>query len=297
MLKLEPKYNVAVLLAAYNGRAWIEEQIITIRSQIGVSVTIFISLDKSTDGSACFISEIAPTYDLKILPCHGRLGGAAKNFFRLIKDVDFSSFDYVALADQDDIWLPQKLLRGCDELQRTGASGYSSNVIAFWPDGRQKLINKAQKQTKYDHLYESPGPGCTFILRTDDLCALKIFLNEHHEKINQVDLHDWFLYAWCRSSGRTWIIDDVPTMFYRQHGSNQVGANEGMSALVRRLKMLRSGWYKAEIAKLCELCKAHGTVPAFVETPRRLSLLPRAFKLRRRFRDKLAIIVIIILNF
>lgn len=46
---------------------------------------------------------------INILPEIGRMGSASQNFFRLIRDVDFDSFDYVAFSDQDDIWKLDKL--------------------------------------------------------------------------------------------------------------------------------------------------------------------------------------------
>ena len=47
--KVKPK--VAILLAAYNGIDWIEEQIFSILNQESVEVEIFISVDISTDGT------------------------------------------------------------------------------------------------------------------------------------------------------------------------------------------------------------------------------------------------------
>lgn len=296
MKKNDYKHKVAVLLAVYNGKAWIEEQIVSIRSQVQIDVKIFVSIDPSNDGSEELLESIALQYDLQILPPCGRFGGAAQNFFRLIRDVEFAQFDFVALADQDDLWFPQKLIRGCDELLKSGASGYSSNVLAFWDSGRQKLVNKAQKQTSYDHFFESAGPGCTYVMRQKDLSSFKVFLISNYEKVSRLGLHDWFLYAWFRSAGYKWIIDNKPTMFYRQHSNNQVGANEGMGAIITRLRMIRSGWYRNQVAEIAELCKIVGNVPSFMQDYRRRKLLLRALMLRRRFRDKLFIFIIALIK-
>ena len=43
--------KVAVLLAAYNGMQWIEEQLTSILGQSAVDVTVYISIDPSTDGT------------------------------------------------------------------------------------------------------------------------------------------------------------------------------------------------------------------------------------------------------
>ena len=288
--------SVAVLLAAYNARPWIEEQIISIRAQVGVSVQIFISLDESSDDSDVYLAGLASQYNLVLLASCGRMGGAARNFFRLIRDVDFSRYDYVALADQDDLWKPLKLLGACASLESRNAAGYSSNILAFWPDGREKLIKKSQPQTEFDCFFESAGPGCTYVMRTPDLLAFKGFLIANYERVTDVALHDWFIYAWFRSSGRKWIIDSEPTMYYRQHELNEVGANDGLKAILRRLSLLRSGWYRREVTKISQLCSLSATIPYFILEGRSFGTLRRVFKTRRRLRDKFFLIVIVLLG-
>ncbi|HFL4970027.1 TPA: glycosyltransferase, partial [Escherichia coli] len=138
--------RVAVLLAAYNGVKWIEEQIQSILNQKSIDVTIFISVDKSTDGTEALVKKISHKYsNVKYLPFGFKFGGAAKNFYRLIKEVDFELFDFVSLSDQDDIWYPNKLITAVNKIN-TGYDFYSSNVVAFWKNGKRIIINKAQKQ-------------------------------------------------------------------------------------------------------------------------------------------------------
>ena len=88
--------NVAVLLASYNGIKYIKEQIDSILNQDEVEVTIFISDDLSTDGTIDYLHNIYKDEKrLTYLNSNQKFGGAAKNFYRLIKDVNFSDFDYI----------------------------------------------------------------------------------------------------------------------------------------------------------------------------------------------------------
>lgn len=81
--------KIAVLLAAYNGMQWIEEQVASILGQQAVDVTIHISVDLSDDGTEEWCEELAAANGRVILLARaGRFGGAARNFFRLIRDVD-----------------------------------------------------------------------------------------------------------------------------------------------------------------------------------------------------------------
>lgn len=286
--------SVAVLLAAYNGMRWIEEQILSLLAQQGVNIVIFISVDPSSDGTFAWCSELAARdHRVKVLPDDGeRFGGAAKNFFRLVKDVDFSAFDYISFADQDDIYLEKKYIAAHEIIASRGIAGYSSNATAFWPDGRQLLLVKSQAQRKYDFLFEAGGPGCSYVLCVADALEFKRFLIENWRAVNDVALHDWLTYAWFRASGKAWFIDERSFILYRQHGGNQMGANSGASGIKSRLNLLTSGWYRNEISKISRLV-GHNMpdLPASILTH---GVLPRAFLLanfrefRRSGRDRLA---------
>jgi rhamnosyltransferase len=296
-----PQPRFAVCLAAYNGMAFIEEQICSILSQERVDIHLFISVDTSSDGTLEWCKALAKTDPrISLLPSEGRFGGAAKNFFRLIRDVDFTGYDYVSLADQDDIWLQDKLsvAHGCIVCGKYSA--YSGNVTAFWPDGRQLLINKSQPQRKYDFLFEAAGPGCSYVLRSIEALDFKRFLIDNWSAANEVALHDWLIYAWFRANKLTWYIDDAPKILYRQHASNQVGANHGLLAMYGRLRLMSSGWYCAEIGKIATLIKpfvtgilvsdlSHGVIP-------RMFLIMHASEVRRRIRDRLFLFVVVMLG-
>lgn len=69
---------------------------------------------------------------------------------------EYDQHDFVALSDQDDIWKENKLIHAIKQIGTDGF--YSSNVTAFYSDGRQVLINKSQKMTSYDYFFEGGGP-------------------------------------------------------------------------------------------------------------------------------------------
>lgn len=285
-----------VLLAAYNGRAFIEEQVRSILDQRGVSVTLLVSVDCSSDGTEAWVDELARTEPrVKVLPHGLRFGGAAPNFFRLIEAAAADDHDFFALADQDDIWLDGKLARGCEVLQQQPVHGFSSDVLAFWPDGRERIVRKSQPQVAHDHLFEAAGPGCTYLLDRDLMKALQANLRSQGEDLHRVSLHDWYIYAFARANGFRWHIDDQPLMRYRQHASNQVGVNSGISAYKTRLAKVLNGWWLGQsrlIARLVGLAD-----DPFVKQWRRLdrgALLRLACKgrqCRRRPRDQLSFAV------
>jgi rhamnosyltransferase len=289
-LSTPPKF--AVCLAAFNGVDWLGDQLDSILSQVGISVTVFVSVDQSIDGTEMWFEERAKVDSRIILLPHGeRFGGAARNFFRIIKDVDFSDFDYVGFSDQDDVWLPNKFSRAHERLLTVGADAYSSNVMAFWTGGRELPIVKSQRQVRWDFLFEAAGPGCTYVMRKELACDIQNLVRNRWYEVQEVGLHDWFSYAFARANGYSWVIDDFVGMSYRQHHNNQVGVNSGWRAFIQRANKVLSGWgltQSALIARLVGL-NADPFVVRWVNGNRLglLFLAINAGQCRRRFRDQL----------
>jgi rhamnosyltransferase len=288
----EQRPKVAVCLAAYNGIRWLGQQLDSILNQRNVSVTVFISVDQSADGTEAFVESLAKSNDRIVqLPQGVRFGGAAANFFRLLGDVDFGGFDYVSLADQDDIWFEDKLSRAIDILtgREPGFDCYSSNVVAFWEDDTRKLIDKAQPQRKWDFVFEAAGPGCTYVLKVSVVAELKPLLLSFQEQISKIGLHDWFIYAFSRAKGYKWFIDPVPSMLYRQHSSNQVGVNSGLRAYLWRSKKVFGGWAISQARQIVQLVGLSGSsFYRWWSRPGRLGMLwlaANAFRCRRGFKD------------
>jgi rhamnosyltransferase len=249
-----PLPRVAVLLATHNGLPYVTTQLESILRQSSCVVTVWVSDDLSTDGTWEWMCEQALREPrVKLLPRTNRFGNAARNFYRLIQDADTSTCDYVALSDQDDIWFEDKLARSIACMRALLVDAVSSNVIALWPDGRRKLVRKSQHQRKFDFLFSSAGPGCTYIFSAACLARFGSFLASRRALVDTVQFHDWMLYAWVRSNGFKWHIEAEPTMLYRQHGKNEYGVNSGLKALRRRLSQVFSGWYREQILRISSL--------------------------------------------
>lgn len=243
---LSKKPIVVVLLAAYNGADFIIEQIDSILSQNGVLVELIVQDDCSSDITCNLLVNIANHDDrVSLIRTPAPSGSAATNFLSMIADLEIASapFDAIALADQDDLWHPDKLARACEVLEKSQSDGYSSNVTAFWPGGQERLIDKAQPQQSWDFLFESPGPGCTFVMTQKLALHLQSFIRENEQVLRGIGFHDWLIYAFARAHGYRWYIDPVPSMHYRQHDNNQFGANAGMASFVKRARGVLEGWW------------------------------------------------------
>ncbi|NCT83559.1 MAG: glycosyltransferase [Comamonadaceae bacterium] len=242
--------TVHVLLATYCGEAWLDDQLDTLLGQQGVNLTVTAGDDASSDGTLQALHRRAATDPrLTVTASDRRLGSAAANFYHLLKRFARSSTaDYIALADHDDVWEPNKLARHIALARSQGAAGVSSDVIAFWPNGRRKYIRKSHAQRRWDHLFEPPGPGCTFLMTRAFACECADWIEQlERSGIGPLSKHDWFIYLVARSSGYRWHVENASSMFYRQHPHNEVGANAGAKAALLRLRELARGGYHQQI--------------------------------------------------
>lgn len=293
MSAVPPAPNFAICLAAFNGTPWLDEQVASILAQEDVAVTLWASVDASQDGTeAWFDQAAARDARIRLLPHGQRFGGAAPNFFRLLREADFSTCDYIALADQDDLWHPDKLRRAVEQMHTHRADAYSSNVVAFWPDGRTAHLHKAQAQRPWDHLFEAAGPGCTYVMRRTLALAMQAALRAAPAATAGIRFHDWFAYAFARTHGHTWHIDDRPGLRYRQHLQNELGAHRGWRALRHRAGLLFGGDHLDQARRIAQ---ASGAVhlPAVRNTlfggrAGLLRLALQAGACRRRRRDQVA---------
>lgn len=243
MLAKEITPCFAVCLAAYNGMAYIEEQIESILLQKKIAIKIFVSVDQSTDGTEIFLAKLALSEPrVTLLDFGHHFGGAASNFYRLLRDVDLTGFDYVSFSDQDDIWNQEKLWRAHCLMTEQGSLGYSSNFTAFWSTGEERFVNKANPQRKWDFLFESAGPGCTYVLHRKLALQLQEMVRKSDASLLRVDYHDWLAYAFARVHNFPWMIDSWSSMQYRQHAHNQIGVNSGWRSFLLRVQKILNGY-------------------------------------------------------
>lgn len=268
-IMLEPHYSefyfktkpkIAVLLATHNGIKFLNTQIRSILNQTNVDVTLFVSDDFSTDGTWEYLNGLKSP-QIILLERIAQYNSAGENFFRLLKDVSFTSFDYVSLSDQDDIWFDDKLITGITELRNENAEACSSDIIAYWENQetekhKKKYIKKSRPIGKWNHLFESAGPGCTYLLKETVATEFSVFLKDKNCDISAIkNTHDWVLFSFVSSKNYKWLIIDVPTMLYRQHLNNAFGVNVGFTNIIRRFKMLLNGWYLNEVYSIAKVCR------------------------------------------
>jgi glycosyltransferase involved in cell wall biosynthesis len=231
--------RVAILLSTWNGAGYLPEQLASFLRLTGPSWRLYWRDDGSDDRSADIVRAFAAGQpEGRIVECgdnRGRIGITA-SFLTLLRHAPDDCV--VAFADQDDVWLPDKLSRGVAALGRVDPQKPALYCA------RQSLVNEALHPIGLSaRLVEPPGfpqaltqniaTGCTVMLNTE---AVRLIAASREP---DATLHDWWAYLVVTAAGGRVLIDEKPTVLYRQHRQNAVGVP--LSPGKRALAAVRRG--------------------------------------------------------
>ncbi len=230
------------MLAVFDGEKYLKEQIDSILNQTVKNIKIIIRDDGSRDSSPQIIDDYCNKYPQIISKLDGVPTGSAKqNFAELLKNCDS---DYIMFCDQDDVWLPEKIEKTLEEMKKAEHGGktpvlvhtdlkvvdQSLNVISPSFFKFQKLIQDDITLPKL--LVQNYVTGCTVMINRalQEKCGLIP---------KECIMHDWWLALVAILFGELVCINE-PTMLYRQHSDNQVGAKAsyGIAFVKRKLATL-----------------------------------------------------------
>lgn len=213
--------SIVVLMSTYNGHKFIEEQLNSIFRQKNTDINLVIRDDGSTDQTISIIKEYKLTFGYKIELIEGENIGWRKSFFELLNyaQIHYKEHEYFAFADQDDIWLPDKLYRAVSMLKSINniPALYCSNLF-YYKDGiNYGRIRKHKPIPSFENcLVRNYATGCTIVFN-------KPLLSLVTEKTPSMSVaHDYWLYQAAVLCGEV-IIDDEAYILYRQHENNQIG--------------------------------------------------------------------------
>jgi len=222
---------VDILMATYNGEKFISEQLDSIINQDFKDWKLFIRDDGSRDNTLNIIREYLKKYPerIELIDNENKNLGAKLNFGELMKH---SKNRYCMFSDQDDIWLSNKisitlkkmkhleLIYGIKKpiLVHTDLKVVNQNLQvcneSYWNymniDPKRNTLNKA--------LVRNTVTGCTMMINSS--------LRKYVQGIpKECKMHDHWLSLVASICGIVEIIY-IPTILYRQHVNNQVGANK-----------------------------------------------------------------------
>lgn len=252
---------VTVLMATFNGGEYLEGQLRSIAAQGGVDWALWISDDGSTDGTRRIISAFASAHPARhIRLVEGPRRGSARNFLSLLAHPELPP-TAIALADQDDVWMPDRLDRAMRVLQAAdGPALYGSATLICDDALRHPHVSRnAPPRTSFANaLVQNVIGGNTMVMTPAAVRMLRAAV-----PCGDVPFHDWWIYQMMTGGGHPVHIDAAPGLYYRQHTANVIGTGTGWRAKLARLRKAGSGdygaWLVSNAAALTEA--RHGLLP------------------------------------
>lgn len=237
---------VTVLLATYNGEKYLEEQLNSLIEQTYTDFRIVIRDDGSSDNTNEIISRYSSVFPDKIIVCPYTepTRSAAGNFFKLIEMYDDN---YIMLCDQDDRWLPDKIEKTLSAMQTAEEKYGADTPILVHTDlfvADEKLRVTANSFIKYQGLSSDNTSLNRLLMQNSVTGCTTMFNRALKEKLfilpKVTAMHDWWLALIASAFGEIEFLNE-PTILYRQHGNNEVGAKDyrSLSFLMGKLKNLK----------------------------------------------------------
>lgn len=219
---------IDVVCATYNGVRHLSAFMESLRAQEDAAWRVWFRDDGSDDGTRELLDEFASTdARVQVIEDHqGRLG-VTHSFGALLQHVA-SSAEYVMCADQDDVWMPHKMRISMARMRE--AEGRKPSPVLVHTDLRVvdgELRPVADSFWALTHLRPEPATVRRVVLQGLVTGATVLVNRALLERALPVPaeavMHDWWLAAVAVSCGVVEAIHE-PTVLYRQHGANVVGA-------------------------------------------------------------------------
>lgn len=240
--------RVAVLMSTYNGERFVAEQLRSILEQLPEQGRLLVRDDGSSDHTLDRINDVG---DPRVSVSRGTNLGFAHSFLTLLQEVPDDAA-MVMFADQDDVWLTDKIERAWKHLAefQTEPALYCSAQMLV--DEKLQPLNRTpdwpRKPSFAGALSENIVTGCTAALNPS---AVKLL--QRAGVPDRVRFHDWWLYIVVSAFGVV-VFDSQPTVLYRQHGGNQIGHGAGWWGRQLQIArfLLRHDWVGILLGQVAE---------------------------------------------
>lgn len=231
---------IDILLATYNGGPYLREQLDSLFKQTYTGFRLIVRDDGSEDSTKEILREYLERYldKVELILDERPTGSARGNFFRLL---EFSNADYTMFCDQDDVWLPDKISRTLDAMCNAEEE-YGDIPLAVHTDLSVTDNDMHMIDASLFHMQRLNGAYNTLnrLIAQNNTTGCTMMINKKlRETVRQGEhmlMHDWWIGITAAAFGRIEFLPE-PTVLYRQHDENEVGAKDVMSTAYIRGKL------------------------------------------------------------
>lgn len=222
--------RISILLSTYNSESYLKEQIESILWQTEKDWILYIRDDGSSDSTISIIEDYRNIYD-NIIFIKDELHklGAKNSFIKLLSEVNSA---YYMFCDHDDVWLPFKIEKTLYKMKEVESKYPQKPILIFTDlkvvDADLNIISNSiwkYQQTNPQHAKDiyslsvsNPVTGCTIMINQK---AKEVSLPMSQKSL----MHDLWIALNVTHYGYTDFIDE-PTVLYRQHNKNVIGAKK-----------------------------------------------------------------------
>lgn len=234
------KDTITILMATYNGEQYLQEQLESLQKQNYDNWKLIVGDDGSKDRTLEILTgfqQQCPN-QVEIIRNDPPTGSPKTNFMGLLKKADTS---YIMFCDQDDIWKPDKIqvtlecMKNLEKEQEipvlvhTDLSVYYNGTVIA--ESFFEYQNLPPNEELNSLLVQNSVTGCTMMINR---CLQKKM--EEVSNCNSMIMHDYWAALIAVVYGRIGFVKE-PTMYYRQHQGNSVGAKASGNPLylIKRL--------------------------------------------------------------
>lgn len=225
MLPYLPKIDI--ILATHNGERYIAEFFDSIIKQSYQNWSLLVSDDLSKDRTRQIVSYYCQKDNRIKLVSTAQQGGVIKNF---AKCISYSSSNYLMFADQDDVWLPDKITLSLKTILKEEEQRGSSCPILVFTD--LKLVDEylniiSDSFYRFNRLNPVHNTHIQYLTWKSTVFGCStIFNSSLKNKVGNIDdrvmMHDHIFALIACLFGKVVYLNEA-TILYRQHSNNQVG--------------------------------------------------------------------------
>ncbi len=227
--------KIQILLSTYNGEKFLRPQLDSFLTLRGVDVTVLVRDDGSTDSTPEILAEYRDKHGFEVV--FGENIGLNRSMYELC-DLRNTECDFFAFADQDDVWLEDKLSRAVAMLGDKAEPALYAGCSYLTDESLNVKGTTARVRRPlcfYNAMVENMCIGHTLVLSAG---LMDIYARNYSEDIF---VFDYWAYIIASAFGRV-VYDGEPATYYRQHGENAIGYKSGFfSRLRNRIHRVLSG--------------------------------------------------------
>ncbi|HOU68891.1 MAG TPA: glycosyltransferase family 2 protein [Paludibacteraceae bacterium] len=206
---------ISVCMSTYNGGRHLKEQVLSILSQLSDQDEVVVSDDGSTDDTIDVLSSFE---DKRIRVFEHQKESSKYAFDYTTRNVEhalkMAKGDFIFLADQDDVWMPNKVTKFM-EILKSSDLVLSDCVVTdskLNQLSNSYFIKNGSKKGIVNNLLRNSYLGCCMAFRSSALSYVLPFPKT-------LVPHDIWIGLNVEMRGNVHFLDE-PTLYYRRHESN-----------------------------------------------------------------------------